>query len=155
MRLRFTRRQMLAALSTAAATAGAAVWVRLRKTTPRAGRWASRATPEIDPWTALIIALGPWAEADRLRHIGWDLGAEALALDLAERLDSPLLLATYSRLLLDLNRATDAHDCIAARSEDIDVPGNHLPESVARVATLKADLQRRFHAGPPLRLLPS
>lgn len=72
------------------------------------------------------------ADADRLRHIGWDLGAEALARALAERLDAPLLLATYSRLLLDLNRATDAHDSIVARSEHIAVPGNAALDDAER-----------------------
>jgi predicted N-formylglutamate amidohydrolase len=98
------------------------------------------------------------ADADRLRHIGWDLGAEALALALAERLDSPLLLATYSRLLLDLNRATDAHDSIVARSEHIDIPGNAALDArerarrVARIhapfhAALDALLDARLRAG--------
>jgi predicted N-formylglutamate amidohydrolase len=98
------------------------------------------------------------SDADRHRHIGWDLGAEALALALAERLDSPLLLATYSRLLLDLNRATDAHDSIVARSEDIAVPGNaalgdgERARRVARIhapfhAALDALLDARLHAG--------
>jgi predicted N-formylglutamate amidohydrolase len=85
------------------------------------------------------------ADADRHRHIGWDLGAEALALALAERLDSPLLLATYSRLLLDLNRATDAPDSIVARSEHIDIPGNaalDAGERARRVARIHAP----FHA---------
>ncbi len=43
--------------------------------------------------------------ADQVRHIGWDIGALGLALELAGLLDAPLVHANYSRLLLDLNRA--------------------------------------------------
>ena len=62
--------------------------------------------------------------ADQMRHIGWDIGALALARELATLLDSPLVHANYSRLLLDLNRPVHAHDSIVVRSEDTPVPGN-------------------------------
>ena len=62
--------------------------------------------------------------ADRLRHIAWDIGALALARGLADALDAPLVHATYSRLLLDLNRPPGAADAIVERSEGTDVPGN-------------------------------
>jgi predicted N-formylglutamate amidohydrolase len=62
--------------------------------------------------------------ADRLRHIAWDIGALALARGLADALDAPLVHATYSRLLLDLNRPPDAADSIVERSEGTDIPGN-------------------------------
>ena len=49
---------------------------------------------------------------------------------LADLLDSPLIFANYSRLLLDLNRDLQAHDSIVAISEDIFIPGNQsLTES--------------------------
>ena len=59
--------------------------------------------------------------ADRLRHIAWDIGALELARGLADALDAPLAHATYSRLLLDLNRPTDAADSIVERSEGTEV----------------------------------
>jgi predicted N-formylglutamate amidohydrolase len=62
--------------------------------------------------------------ADQVRHIGWDIGALALARELAALLDAPLVHANYSRLLLDLNRPIDAHDSIVLSSEDTPVPGN-------------------------------
>lgn len=62
--------------------------------------------------------------ADRLRHIAWDIGALALARGLADALDAPLVHATYSRLLLDLNRQPDADDSIVGHSEGTDIPGN-------------------------------
>ena len=62
--------------------------------------------------------------AELQRHIAWDIGALALAQALSDRLDAPLAYATYSRLLLDLNRAVEAPDSIVERSEATDIPGN-------------------------------
>lgn len=38
------------------------------------------------------------------RHIAWDIGAADLARELSRRLDAPLFLSGYSRLLIDCNR---------------------------------------------------
>lgn len=46
------------------------------------------------------------AEADLISHRGWDPGALELARHLNELLDAPLLFATTSRLLVELNRST-------------------------------------------------
>ena len=58
------------------------------------------------------------------RHIAWDIGALGLARQLSALLDAPLAHATYSRLLLDLNRDVSATDSIVEHSEDTAVPGN-------------------------------
>jgi predicted N-formylglutamate amidohydrolase len=58
------------------------------------------------------------------RHIAWDIGAAELTRRLSARLDAPAFLATYSRLLLDLNRPLGSPGSIPARSEDTDIPGN-------------------------------
>jgi predicted N-formylglutamate amidohydrolase len=58
------------------------------------------------------------------RHIAWDLGALELARELSALLDAPLVHATYSRLLLDLNRPTEAIDSIVLESEGTPIPGN-------------------------------
>ena len=63
-------------------------------------------------------------DRDQGRHIAWDLGALELARALSAMLDAPLVHATYSRLLLDLNRPTDASDSIVIESEGTPVPGN-------------------------------
>lgn len=63
-------------------------------------------------------------EADRARHIAWDIGALGLSRHLSSALDAPLAHATYSRLLLDLNRTPQAHDSIVVESEGTRVPGN-------------------------------
>lgn len=64
------------------------------------------------------------AAADLQRHIAWDIGALALAEQLSALLDAPLVFATHSRLLLDLNRDVAAPDSIVTQSEDTAVPGN-------------------------------
>lgn len=58
------------------------------------------------------------------RHIAWDIGAADLARGLSRRLDAPLFLSGYSRLLIDCNRPPGAPTSIPARSEDTAIPGN-------------------------------
>lgn len=57
-------------------------------------------------------------------HIAWDIGALELAEALAKRLDATLLVANYSRLLIDLNRPLSAEDLIPEHSEVYPIPGN-------------------------------
>lgn len=77
--------------------------------------------------------------ADELgRHIGVDIGAEALTLSLAERLDAPAVLAAYSRLVVDHNRTLDDPTLIPPVSDLTEVPGN--------VGLTAADRQRRLDA---------
>jgi len=76
--------------------------------------------------------LGLSAEAAK-EHIAWDIGALALALELSRQLDAPLLVAGYSRLLIDLNRPLDAQDCIPVHSEIYPIAGNQgLPPATRR-----------------------
>ncbi|MCC7168466.1 MAG: N-formylglutamate amidohydrolase, partial [Rhodospirillales bacterium] len=53
------------------------------------------------PPALAALGLGP---ADLARHIAIDLGAAPLTRLLAERLEAPAVLATVSRLVIDLNR---------------------------------------------------
>lgn len=62
--------------------------------------------------------------ADLQRHIAWDPGARITAQHLSQMLDAPLVCATLSRLLLDLNRPIEAADSITVHSEDTAIPGN-------------------------------
>lgn len=41
------------------------------------------------------------------RHIAWDIGAREISLALAEKLDAPLFMQRYSRLVCDCNRRPD------------------------------------------------
>ena len=72
------------------------------------------------------------SDAEQAAHIGWDLGALPLAIAVADLLDSPLVHATYSRLLLDVNRPVEAADSIVARSESTAVPGNATLDTAER-----------------------
>jgi predicted N-formylglutamate amidohydrolase len=72
---------------------------------------------------AALSGLGLTAE-QLDHHIAWDIGAAALTRALAARLDATAVLAGYSRLLIDCNRAPDARDLVAAVSDGIAVPAN-------------------------------
>lgn len=63
-------------------------------------------------------------EVDLSRHIAWDIGAAKVAEALAVALDAPLVMAGYSRLLIDLNRPTDSATSIPEMSETTVIPGN-------------------------------
>ncbi len=77
-------------------------------------------------------------QPDRMRHIGWDIGAQALALGLSAALDAPLFVANYSRLVVDCNRPLGAASLMPEVSEDTSVPGNR--------GLTAADRQRRIEA---------
>jgi predicted N-formylglutamate amidohydrolase len=64
------------------------------------------------------------SEPDLSRHIAWDIGAARLARALAARIDAPLFLHGYSRLLIDPNRPLTAPDSIPTVSENTVIPGN-------------------------------
>ncbi|GGX91369.1 hypothetical protein GCM10007160_18600 [Litchfieldella qijiaojingensis] len=75
-------------------------------------------------------------------HIGWDIGALALAQSLSDRLEAPLVLANYSRLLIDLNRPVEAPDSIPSLSDGWRIPGNVSLAEEERMA-------RRYHLFQP------
>ena len=58
------------------------------------------------------------------RHIGWDIGAAAVAQRLSEALDATLVLQNYSRLVIDCNRHPHVESSIPKVSEATPVPGN-------------------------------
>ena len=94
------------------------------------------------PATYHGLGLGP---DDQKRHIGWDIGALALARELATLLDAPLVHANYSRLLLDLNRPVSANDSIVTQSEDTRIPGNeNLPTAERELRRTR--IYEPFHA---------
>lgn len=59
------------------------------------------------------------------RHIASDIGAGDVAERLSARLDAPAVLAGYSRLVVDCNRAPDDPTSILAVSDGEFIPGNH------------------------------
>ncbi|HVI88085.1 MAG TPA: N-formylglutamate amidohydrolase [Dongiaceae bacterium] len=58
------------------------------------------------------------------KHIAWDIGIAELGLGLSERLEAPLLLNHYSRLVIDCNRHLKDPTSIPQISDRIDIPGN-------------------------------
>lgn len=71
-------------------------------------------------------------------HVAWDIGALALAQRLAQALDAPLVAANVSRLVIDPNRAPDAHDLIPESAEGARVAGNEALAADARAARIAA-----------------
>jgi predicted N-formylglutamate amidohydrolase len=111
---------------------------------------AGRAVPP--PWSDLGL---PRALLDT--HFGWDLGAGALTEALAERLKAPAVLATCSRLFLDINRFEADWDVMRPDLAGIPVPANIDPdpldralrERIARKPFDRATIEQisRFEAG--------
>ncbi|MCP8894552.1 N-formylglutamate amidohydrolase [Shinella daejeonensis] len=63
-------------------------------------------------------------EAERQRHIAWDIGVSALSQHLSRTLDAPLFMTNYSRLVIDCNRPLDVPSAIPEVSETTEIPGN-------------------------------
>lgn len=76
-------------------------------------------------------------KSERLRHIGWDIGALALARDLSARLDAPLFHTGYSRLVVDCNRPLDNGSLIPETSETTAIPGNRRLAAADRAERLE------------------
>ena len=68
------------------------------------------------------------------RHIAWDIGAGLVGRKLAAVLDAPLLLAGYSRLVIDLNRDPGDPTSICVISDRSVVPGNRGLTSADKAA---------------------
>lgn len=75
---------------------------------------------------------------DLQAHIAWDIGAAGVARELSRRLDAPLVLQRYSRLVIDCNRPLSAPDSIAQVSGGIAIPGNQGLSSTARSERARA-----------------
>jgi predicted N-formylglutamate amidohydrolase len=104
------------------------------------------------------------SEAERARHIGWDIGAAAVSRRLAARLDGLAILQNYSRLVIDCNRPPGVESSIPARSENTLIPGNaSITEADAALrrtaifdpyhAAIEAELDARQAAGRPAVLV--
>jgi predicted N-formylglutamate amidohydrolase len=66
------------------------------------------------------------------RHIAWDPGALELARHLSGLLDAPLVHATVSRLVLDVNRDPAHPGSVVTISEDTNIPGNREMSALER-----------------------
>jgi predicted N-formylglutamate amidohydrolase len=84
------------------------------------------------------------SERELHRHIGWDIGARAVAEIISRELDAPAVLASYSRLLIDCNRDLDDDDLIVAESDGTPIPGN-LAVSLAEREVRVQRFYRPYH----------
>jgi predicted N-formylglutamate amidohydrolase len=98
--------------------------------------------------------------AERVRHIAWDIGIAELGETLSAALDAVFVAQTYSRLVVDCNRAPGAGGAIAAVSDGTCIPANRDLDDAARAAryaeihapyhaAIDAELARRDAAGMP------
>jgi predicted N-formylglutamate amidohydrolase len=83
-------------------------------------------------------------EAERQRHIAWDIGIAAVGRALSSLLDATLILQTYSRLVIDCNRDPAVASSIPAVSELTEIPGNVGLDAQARAARIAA-IFRPYH----------
>jgi predicted N-formylglutamate amidohydrolase len=81
---------------------------------------------------------------DLRRHIAWDIGAAAVAVKLAARLDAFLILQAYSRLVIDCNRPPGSPQSIVQLSETTRIPGNESV-SVADALAREREVFRPYH----------
>ena len=90
-------------------------------------------------------------------HIAVDIGAGPLTRSLAARLECPAILATVSRLVIDLHREPDHVSLIPHRSDGHLIPGNDTMDRAARIARFHAPyhrfLARRIRAQRPKLIL--
>ncbi|RYF14598.1 MAG: N-formylglutamate amidohydrolase [Oxalobacteraceae bacterium] len=71
-------------------------------------------------------------EAQRTRHIAWDIGVAALGGRLAQAMDATFVRQSYSRLVVDCNRKPDAVDAIPAVSDGVPILANQSLTLVER-----------------------
>ena len=104
------------------------------------------------------------SDAERARHIGWDIGIAPVCRMLADALDACLIQQNYSRLVIDCNRVPGSETSMPVISELTPIPGNvNLSEAdkAARIAeifqpyhhTIATELDRRNHGNLPVALI--
>ncbi len=84
------------------------------------------------------------SEADMARHIAYDIGAEGLARALAQRLDAPLVLSRFSRLVIDPNRGEDDPTLVMKLYDGSVIPANRHADA-AEVARRMDAFWRPYH----------
>ena len=87
-------------------------------------------------------------EKTLMSHRGWDIGAEALARNLANRLNAPLILQRYSRLVIDGNRPPGSPESILEVSDGVEIAVNKklsLHEREAREKAIFAPMDQAIN----------
>src|SRR5215469_17641435 len=83
-------------------------------------------------------------EGELRRHIAWDIGIGAVGRQLSQLLDAPVILQTYSRLVIDCNRDPNVTSSIPEISETTEIPGNRSLTRAERAARFDA-IFRPYH----------
>lgn len=83
--------------------------------------------------------------SDLASHIGWDIGAAAVARQLSTLLDATLVLSGYSRLVVDCNRPTHVPSAIPSVSGGVAIAANEGLDEAAREARVRTFF-RPYHA---------
>jgi predicted N-formylglutamate amidohydrolase len=78
------------------------------------------------------------SEAERQRHIAWDIGIAGVTDRLSAALDATAVLQTYSRLVIDCNRDPGVPSSIPEISETTPIPGNLGLSPEQRIARRQA-----------------
>ncbi len=79
------------------------------------------------------------------RHIGYDIGALEVALELGRRLEATVISTRFSRLLVDPNRGEDDPTLVMQLSDGAIVPGNALLDGAGRAKRI-AGFHAPYHA---------
>jgi predicted N-formylglutamate amidohydrolase len=95
---------------------------------------------------AIPFALGTLGlcDADLTRHIAWDIGVADLGDALAARLDAVFIHQTYSRLVIDCNRATGRGDAVPVESDGTRIPGNDTLTGEQRAGRV-SEIHEAYH----------
>jgi predicted N-formylglutamate amidohydrolase len=72
------------------------------------------------------------SKADREKHIAWDPGTEHIGRYLSDKLNAPAFFATYSRIVVDVNRGAGSSECMREVYDHVPVPGNTGLSRVAK-----------------------
>jgi predicted N-formylglutamate amidohydrolase len=83
--------------------------------------------------------------ADMARHIAWDPGAAGVARALGRLLDSPVILSTFSRLVIDPNRGEDDPTLVMRLYDGSVIPANRRIDC-AGIGQRLDRLYRPYHA---------
>jgi len=86
-----------------------------------------------------------------VEHIGWDIGAAAVATALSRGLGAPAVLSAASRLLVDCNRDVGDAELMPHTSHGTAIPGNTAIDPAERAARL-ARFYEPFHAAVDAQL---
>jgi len=78
------------------------------------------------------------------RHIAWDIGALAVAQQVATDLDATLVAQNYSRLVIDCNRDPRVPTSIPIVGESIPIPGN-IGLTAQQIAARRREIFEPYH----------